>query len=189
MSTDDPTSASTDPRVDAGAAPAVDPAELAAFWEVARVKARLNRFEIYTGANAAGSLMPPAWAFGSTPEQADALLALVLDGTKTGTASALWDIEATGESMPEVGALGIVLDGAAHPRALVRTTSVTTVPFSEVTAEHAYAEGESDRTLASWRRIHAWYFRTFAAHERGFEPDMPVVCERFTLLYPSRCYA
>ena len=186
MTIPEPTAGDSARREDGGERHTVDSAELAAFWEVARVKARRNRFEIYTGANAAASLMPPAWAFGSTPEQADSLLGLVLDGVKTGTASALWDIEATGEPLPEVGALSIVLDGAAHPRALVRTTAVTIVPFCEVTPEHAYAEGESDRTLASWRRIHAWYFRTFAEHDRGFEPDMPIVCERFEVLHPTR---
>ncbi|NKF34599.1 ASCH domain-containing protein, partial [Pseudomonas sp. BGM005] len=31
--------------------------------------------------------VPGAWAFGATPAHADALLALVIDGVKTGTAS------------------------------------------------------------------------------------------------------
>ena len=69
---------------------------------------------------------------GRTPEQADALLALVLDGTKTATASALADYEATGEPLPEVGTLGILLDGAGHPRALIETTEVGVVAFGEV---------------------------------------------------------
>ena len=41
--------------------------------------------------------VPDAWAFGATSEQADELLGLVLAGTKTGTASSLWDYEAEGE--------------------------------------------------------------------------------------------
>ena len=87
---------------------------------------------------------PEAWAFGATKEDADELLALVLDGTKTGTASALWDIEADGESVPEMGELSIILDGQGRPRALIETTAIDVVPFSEVTAEHAHAEGEGD---------------------------------------------
>ncbi|WGP05133.1 ASCH domain-containing protein [Bacillus subtilis] len=127
--------------------------------------------------------MPEAWAFGATPEHADDLLALVLAGTKTGTASALWDIEADDESVPEVGELSIILDGRGRPRALIETTAIDIVPFSGVTAEHAHSEGEGDRTLAAWSEIHE---RFWSEHgQRGFSPDMPVVCERFRLLFPS----
>lgn len=126
---------------------------------------------------------PEAWAFGATPEHGDDLLVLVLNGTKTGTASALWDIESAGESIPEEGELSIILDGRGQPRALIETTAIEIVPFSEVTAEHAHAEGEGDRTLAAWSEIHE---RFWSEHgQRGFSPDMPVVCERFRLLFPS----
>lgn len=59
--------------------------------------------------------MPEAWAFGATPEHADELLTLVLDGTKTATASALWDLEAEGEPVPEVGEASIILDARDVP--------------------------------------------------------------------------
>lgn len=36
------------------------------------------------------------WGFGATTEHADELLALVLDGVKTGTAGYLWEYEAEG---------------------------------------------------------------------------------------------
>ena len=163
----------------------VDPADLAAFWDLARVKAKLNRFEVYTGANAAASLMPPTWAFGAGPDQADRLLDLVLAGTKTATAGALWDYEVAGEEVATVGDLAILLDGAARPRALIRTTGVEIVALEDVTAAHAYAEGEDDRSLESWRRIHEEFFTTVAEHDRGFDRRMPVVCERFEVLYPT----
>ena len=51
--------------------------------------------------------VPDAWAFGATSEQADELLGLVLAGTKTGTASSLWDYEAEGEPLPTAGDLSI----------------------------------------------------------------------------------
>ncbi|WBL20254.1 ASCH domain-containing protein [Citricoccus sp. NR2] len=128
---------------------------------------------------------PEAWAFGATPEHADGLLALVLAGVKTATSSSLWDCEHTGEPVPTVGELSIILDGRGAPRALLETTSIEVVPFGEVTEEHAAAEGERDRTLASWKAIHERYWREHSENPRGYADDMPVVCERFRVLYPG----
>ena len=158
--------------------------DIEAYWTVARSQARLTEIPGYFGPTPLEVLTPPAWAFGATPEHADELLALVLEGTKTATASALWDYEAEGEDLPQVGALSIVLDGAGHPRALLETTEVAVVPFDEVSAEHAYLEGEGDRTLADWREVHQRFFTEHPLHDRGFAPDMPIVLERFRLLHP-----
>ncbi len=157
--------------------------EIDAFWEDARVHVGLTELASYVGATPLSAIQPPAWSFGATPEQADDLVALVLAGTKTATAGALWDYEADEDPLPTPGGLSIVLDGGGHPRALVRTDDVRIVPFREVDEAHAYAEGEDDRTLASWRNIHQRFFTEHAAHDRGFRDDMPVVLERFTVLH------
>ena len=148
-----------------------DDAALQQFW----AEARTARPEL-------PEHMPEAWAFGATPEHADGLLRLVLDGVKTGTASSLRDYEADGDPLPEVGELSIILDGSGAPRAVLETTEVTTVPFDQVTAEHAHAEGEGDRTLAAWRQIHERFWTEHSAD--GFAADMLVVCERFRLIHP-----
>lgn len=159
--------------------------EIFAFWEMARGRARLGRLESVMGPTPASAVPPQAWSFGDTPRLADELLALVLDGAKTATASSLAELAATGEPMPRTGDLSILLDGAGHPRALIRTTAVTVLPFREVTAEQAAAEGEDDRTLASWRREHERYFRrVLAGTGTEFSPDLPIAFEEFELLYP-----
>jgi uncharacterized protein YhfF len=154
-----------------------------AFWELARFHAKLNSAPTYFGPTTLEVVPPPAWAFGDSAEESDELLQLVLDGTKTATASALWDYEAEGEALPEVGSLSILLDGSGHPRALINTTQVAVVPFDEVDEEHARLEGEGDRSLAHWRTDHERFFSEASA--RGFEPDMPVVLERFEVIYQS----
>ncbi len=157
------------------------------FWEAARSSAGLGRLSVVTGMGAATVMPPPAWAFGGTPEQADELLALVLDGTKRATASAHWAYEVESEEMPRPGELSIVLDGAGHPRALVRTMTIDVVPFSEVGADHARAEGEGDRSLARWREVHESVFTAELVEAgREFSDDMLVVCEVLELLYPRR---
>ena len=159
-----------------------DANELDAFWDIARDHAHLAGVPVYTGENPMRTLRPPAWAFGSTPAQSDELLRLVLDGTKTATASSHADYAKEGEELPARGTLGIVLDGAAHPRALIVTTEARVVPFDQVDADHARDEGEGDRSLDHWRAVHERFFAEHA--DGGFLPDMPVVLERFRVLYP-----
>jgi uncharacterized protein YhfF len=160
-----------------------DDDELDAFWDIAREHADLAGVPVFFGANPVRTLRPPAWAFGATPEQSDELLGLVLDGTKTATSSSHADYVTAGEELPAPGMLGIVLDGAGKPRALVVTTEARVVPFDQVDADHARDEGEGDRSLEYWRVVHERFFAEQA--EGGFRPDMPVVLERFSVLHPS----
>ena len=164
-----------------------DADEIASFWELARVRAGLGRLAVVTGAGAAASVPPPAWAFGDTPEAADTLVGLVLTGAKTATVSPVAEYEASGATFPSVGDLAIVLDGRAHPRALIRTTGVRVARFMEVDAAHAWAEGEGDRSLESWRAVHEEYYRR-SARSGGVEfgPDMELVLETFEVRFPPR---
>ncbi len=167
--------------------PAEDQAgEIQDFWEMARGRAGVGRLDVVTGTSSTATVPPPAWAFGDNPGLADDLLGLVLDGTKTATASSLAELEATGEPVPRPGDLSILLDGAGRPRALIRTTRVDVVPFREVSAEFAALEGEDDRTLASWRREHERYFRrVLAGTGVEFHEGLPIAAERFEVLYPN----
>ncbi len=127
-----------------------------------------------------------AWKFGYTKELADELSDLVLLGTKTATASnyALYEIE--NEPLPFVGQYNIILDGEDIAKSIVVTTSVEVVPYDEVSAEHAFLEGEGDRSLAYWRDVHEEFFTEELQHiNRSFNPKMPVVCQRFQLVYRS----
>ena len=149
-----------------------DPDAIATFWASCRA--------VVGGLPEA---VPEAWAFGAGADQADRLLDLVLRGTKTATASSLWDYEADGETPPAEGEYSIVLDGRGVPRAVIQTLSVSIVPFDHVTAAHARAEGEGDLSLAGWRAAHERFWRAHATSTRGFDRGMPVVCEGFRLVH------
>ncbi|SDQ74693.1 ASCH domain-containing protein [Quadrisphaera sp. DSM 44207] len=155
------------------------------FWQLARARAGLGRLAAVAGETPSSAVPPPAWAFGRDAEQADELLALVLAGRKTATASALVEHAAEDEPLPRTGDLSIVLDGAGEPRALVRTTDVRVVRFADVDAAHAAAEGEGPATPASWRADHAafWADAVSAAGLASVD-DLDVVLERFELLHP-----
>ncbi|MGR6773976.1 ASCH domain-containing protein [Pectobacterium brasiliense] len=116
------------------------------------------------------------WSFGDSPELADELLQLVLEGHKTATCSSYHAFK--NEETPQVGDYNIVLDGAGQPSCVIRTRSLTLVCYCDVTAEMAAKEGEGDKSLAFWRGGH----QTFFEREGTFAPDMLLVFEEFELV-------
>ena len=122
-----------------------------------------------------------AWAFG---DDSDALLNLVVRTDKTSTSSAYPLYALEGEELPKVGEYNIILDSKGFAGCITRTTKVYVVPFKDVTAEHARKEGEGDRSLAYWRKVHEDFFtREMAENGLAFTEDMPVVCEEFEVVY------
>ena len=124
-----------------------------------------------------------AWSFGNTKEIANELAMLVLEEVKTATASNYTLYELEKEDLPYVGLINIILDGDGEPVAIAETISVEVVPFDEVSEEHAYLEGEGDRTLSYWRDVHEKIFKKeFEGINQEFHYKIPVVCERFKVL-------
>ncbi|MGC1207140.1 MAG: ASCH domain-containing protein [Ornithinimicrobium sp.] len=157
----------------------MDQTEIDAFWRDTQIRGNLNPAAAYLGRTVDEALPPPAWSFGTDEREADELLALVLAGTKTATSSARHEYDEDGEDLPTPGMLSIVMDGAEHPRALIRTTAVQIARFDAVSAEHAEAEGEGDRSLKHWQRTHSDFF---AGANGTVDPAMLVVLERFVVL-------
>lgn len=130
--------------------------------------------------------MPEAWGFGDSAEMADELGQLVAAGVKTATCSLLWEYEGEGEALPETGDLSIILDGAGRPICLIETIEVRIQAYYEVDSQFAYEEGEGDRSLDYWRQAHWRFFgRVCAALGRRPSLAMPLVCERFRVIYRS----
>jgi uncharacterized protein YhfF len=125
-----------------------------------------------------------AEGWGDSPQMAHELGALISAGTKTATCSALWEYEAEGESLPEVGVKTVVLDGNGDPMCIIETTEVEVRPYDEVDARFAYEEDEGDRSLEYWRGAHWRFFsRTLRGIDKEPAMDMPLVCERFRVIF------
>ena len=123
-----------------------------------------------------------AWAFGDDP---DTLAELVRTGVKTATASAYPFYELEGEDLPKAGEYSVILNTKDEAVCVIRTTKVYVTPYCEVTAEQAWKEGEGDRSLDYWRRVHEAFFRKeLEAASLTFTEDMGVVCEDFEVIYP-----
>ena len=127
-----------------------------------------------------------AWAFCGGGPTGDELAALVLKGIKFGTASALDDYiyEDALDELPKVGDYSVILLDNNEAVCVIRDYDVYTRPFGEVSHFHGYSEGEDERTLDAWRRIHT----------EAFGPDLKeigypltnaskIVCEKFTVEY------
>ena len=95
-----------------------------------------------------------AYAYGANSQDADILSDLINRKIKTATTS-VYDHN---EDVPIVGIM----------------------PFKNVNAEHAYLEGEGDRSYEYWYKVHKKFF-TWECKEAGkdFTEDTEVVCETF----------
>ena len=123
-----------------------------------------------------------AWAFSEAP---DKLADLVKRGVKTATCSSFDGYEARREAVPKAGDYSVILDSRGSAVCVVKTAKVEIVPFCRVTADHAWKEGEGDRSLDYWRRVHEPFLSgELAEIGRSFSEDVKVVCEEFELIYP-----
>jgi len=127
-----------------------------------------------------------AWFFGSDSEMAEELLQLVLERKKKATASLVWEFENTPEDTPILGGYSVITDFEGNPKIVVRTNELRVLRFNEVDEQFAFDEGEGDQSLDYWREVHWDYFSRRCA-EVDKEPSllMPVICERFEVLYPK----
>jgi uncharacterized protein YhfF len=127
-----------------------------------------------------------AWHFCDNETDANECARLVLRGQKQATTPSVWELEASGEDIPETGDVHIVTNWSGAAQCVIRTTAVKVVSFGEVTAEHAALEGEGDGSLEHWRRVHrSYYNRVLEGTSHEVSSDMPVVCERFEVVFPA----
>ena len=122
--------------------------------------------------------------YGDSPELMNELIQLVLIGRKTATCGSLWEWEAEGKPLPKAGDIWVELDGRGNPVCITETVEVTIRKYNEVDADFAREEGEGNLSLDYWREAHKNYFsRVLRKIGKEFSEDMPLICERFRLIY------
>ena len=125
------------------------------------------------------------WFFANNRDSAKNLARLVLSGKKRATAS-LMENESDVGGGGIVGGYSVVTDFDGNPQCVIVTTEVRRLPFSEVDAQFAFDEGEGDRTLEYWRRVHRKFFTEYC-RDSGveFKESMLISCKRFKKLFPE----
>lgn len=125
-----------------------------------------------------------AWCFGGGAESANTLAKLVYDQIKTSTTSAFEMYEIDNSPLPPIGGLNIILDANDNAICITETTNVYVCHFSEVSKEHAFMEGEGNRSLDYWREVHKDFFTTEMNQiNKLFDEEMLVVCEEFKVIH------
>ncbi len=122
-----------------------------------------------------------AWVFGDAP---DKLADLVKKGIKTATCSSYDLYLRENEPLPKAGDYSVILNSNGEAICIVRTIKVYVTAFDQVTAEHAFKEGEGDRSLDYWREVHVDFLtRELASIGLAFHEKVKVVCEEIELVY------
>lgn len=124
-----------------------------------------------------------SWYFDNNERDANELAELVLKGTKRATAS-LYDSYSSGEEIPKIGDLSIITNWNGIAKCIIMTTNIEVVPYKDVDEEFAATEGEGDKSLEYWRKVHRKFFSEELTEIGGeFSEEIPVVCEKFEVVF------
>lgn len=128
--------------------------------------------------------VPDSWYFCDHEKDADECANLVVRGIKQATSSSLWWFEENNASKPKVGDLNIVTNWNGTGKAIIRTTKVEQIPFNKITKEHAAIEGEGDKSLSYWKKVH-WDYFSREMKPSGKKPteDMIIIYEQFDTIW------
>ena len=122
-----------------------------------------------------------AWSFRDEP---DKLAELVLQKIKTATCSAYDLYQIDNEPLPKVGDYSVILNSSDQAVCIIQTLKVYVTEFNQVSEEHAFKEGEGDRSLEYWRKVHeSFLINELASVNKAFNENTKVVCEEFEVVY------
>ena len=128
--------------------------------------------------------MPHSGNFGDNEKDAAQLANLVKQGIKRATSHSLLGLQYRKDPLPKIDDLFIVTDWLDNAQCIVKTTSVKLIPFFAIHAEHARMEGEGDKSLDYWKKVHwEYYTRELEAFGRVPRDGMIVVFERFEKIF------
>ena len=117
------------------------------------------------------------------------LVALVLAGTKTATASLLIEFELDNEVVPTSGTREVVIDADGRFVGEIETTDCRILRMADVDDAFARDEGEGFADAAAWRVAHEGFWNAYLGELRdrlddpnwSLTDDTEIVCQRFRL--------
>ena len=127
---------------------------------------------------------PKVIHFCDNEKDANTCVDLVCKDIKRATSHSLLGLQLRKEPLPKIDDFIVVTDWQGKAKCIVRTTSVKLVPYFAIHAEHARLEGEGDKSLAYWKKVHwDYYTRELAPFGKIPRESMIIVFERFEKLF------
>ena len=126
-----------------------------------------------------------SWYFDNKKEAANYLVELVLKGIKKGTASLYDSFIFNNEPIPKNGDISIITDWDGVPKCIIESININLHKYCDVPESFAEIEGEGDKTLKYWKKVHYRFFSEEALRiKKTFTDNSIVVCEEFRVIYP-----
>ncbi len=127
---------------------------------------------------------PKVIHFCDNEKDANTCVKLVCKDVKRATSHSLLGLQLRKEEIPKIGDFAVVTDWSGKAKCIIRTTSVKLVPFFAIRADHARLEGEGDKSLEHWKKIHwDYYTRELAEFKKTPRESMIVVFEEFEKVF------
>ena len=127
---------------------------------------------------------PKVFHFCDNEADANECAKLVKKGVKKATSNSLLGLQYRNERLPKIGDFIIVTDWDGKAQCIVETTKVTLKPYFSITEEYAKLEGEGDKSLAHWKKVHwDYYTRELEEFERVPRESMIIVCQEFEKVF------
>lgn len=109
---------------------------------------------------------------------------LVKKGTKRATSDSLLGLQYRKETLPKIGDFIVVTDWEGKAQCIVRLTKVLFKPYFSIDQEYAKLEGEGDKSLEYWKRVHwEYYTRELEPFGRVPRDSMIIVCQEFEKVF------
>lgn len=126
-----------------------------------------------------------SWHFCNNEADANELAELTRLGIKRATASLYKYYVLENEPVPKAGDLIVITNWNKEAVCIIEIEKVEILLFKDITEEHAWIEGEGDKSLEYWRKGHINFF-TQETQALGieFNEDIEVVFETFKVVYP-----
>ncbi|PCJ22682.1 MAG: RNA-binding protein [Flavobacteriales bacterium] len=134
--------------------------------------------------NQLSSTIPTSWYFCDNEKDANECADLVMKKIKQATCSSLISFEKENEPLPKVGDIDIITNWNGEALAIIETTEVTLITYHQIDESFAIAEGEGDKSLAYWKKVHWDFFKRELA-EFGESPSegMMLIAQKFKTIY------
>jgi len=117
-------------------------------------------------------------------KDADMAADLVCREIKRARTLSLKGMQLRHEKLPKIGDFYVLTDWQATAQCIIRSSSVKLLPYFAIREDHARLEGEGDKSLAHWKKIH-WDFlqRELSALNAQPSQSMIMVFETFEMYF------